>query len=91
MQSSHSSAAPVEHTEPDMSSARQRSTFTSPTQVGTELGTAVGNEEGIGVVWNGVGLADGISTVGLNVGPAVGIGVVGAGEGRGENAARCRL
>ena len=72
-----SAAAPVEHTEPDMSSARHRSTFTSPTQVGTELGTAVGNELGIGVVGNGVGFAEGSSTVGSNVGAADGIGVVG--------------
>ena len=68
LQSSHSSAAPVEHTEPDMSSARQRSTFTSPTQVGAELGTTVGN---------GVGFADRCFAVGSNVGVADGIGVVG--------------
>ena len=32
----------VKHTEPDSSNARHRSTLIGPTQVGTELGTAVG-------------------------------------------------
>ena len=71
------SGSKVEHTEPDSSSARHRSTFNSPTQVGTELGTAVGNDDGIGVVGNRVGFAEGSSTVGSNVGAADGIGVVG--------------
>ena len=32
----------LKHTEPDSSNARHRSTLIGPTQVGTELGTAVG-------------------------------------------------
>ncbi len=57
----------LKHTEPDSSSARHRSTLIGPTQVGTELGTAVGNG----------GFGDGCFAVGSNVGDVDGIGVVG--------------
>ena len=53
----------LKHTEPDSSNARHRSTLIGPTQVGTELGTAVGNDDGIG---------DGSFAVGSNVGDVVG-------------------
>ena len=48
----------MKHTEPDSSNARHRSTLIGPTQVGTELGTAVGNGSGFAVGSN-VGDADG--------------------------------
>ena len=48
----------LKHTEPDSSNARHRSTLIGPTQVGTELGTAVGNGDGFAVGSN-VGDADG--------------------------------
>ena len=53
----------LKHTEPDSSNARHRSTLIGPTQVGTELGTVVGNGNGFGD-GSFVGAADGIGVVG---------------------------